>query len=201
LAVTGLVDNKHLKTNDGALPDCELFLTKPLGIGILTTAQKQKKIRPEHLDMAIEAMCTLNQFGFEAAKLEGVVALTDVTGFGLLGHLTEICEGSGVAAEIDVAKVPFLDHVETYLAQGCMPGGTGRNFDSYGHLISTLTEQQKYLLCDPQTSGGLLAVVTQNDVADFKSKALQNGLLLESIGHTQVHMPNAPLVTVVDSRI
>jgi len=201
LAVTGLVENQHLKTNNGAEPECELFLTKPLGIGILTTAQKQKKIKPEHLEMAIEAMCTLNQFGSQVAQLEGVLALTDVTGFGLLGHLTEICEGSGVAAEIDIAKVPFLDHVETYLAQGCTPGGTGRNFASYGHLISELTEQQKYLLCDPQTSGGLLAVVKQNEVAAFKALALKNGLALESIGQTTLQTPNTPLVTVVDSRV
>jgi selenide,water dikinase len=112
-----------------------------------------------------------------------------VTGFGLLGHLLEICEGSGIQAQIEFAKVPVLPHVLDYLAQGCTPGGTGRNFDSYGHKVSTaqdgtLSDTQKMILCDPQTSGGLLAVVSDDAVADFKAMALSAGLALESIGRT-----------------
>ncbi|WP_232023415.1 selenide, water dikinase SelD [Thiomicrorhabdus aquaedulcis] len=199
LAVTGLVNNAHLKRNAGAQPDCQLFLTKPLGIGILATAQKQKKISPEHLELAIDAMTTLNTIGAQFATLKGVTALTDVTGFGLLGHLLEICEGSGVTAHIEFAKVPVLPHVLDYLAQGCIPGGTGRNFDSYGHKVSTangeaLTDIQKMILCDPQTSGGLLAVVANETVAEFKAMALQAGLALESIGFT------APLTAPVNSQ-
>ncbi|MDX1796788.1 MAG: selenide, water dikinase SelD, partial [Hydrogenovibrio sp.] len=164
LAVTGLADNSHLKRNASAEAGCELFLTKPIGIGILTTAQKQQKIKPEELQVAIDAMTTLNRIGAELAKLEGVTALTDVTGFGLLGHLIEMCEGSGIAAQLDFDKVPLLPHVLEYLAQGCTPGGTQRNFDSFGHKASglfgtELTADQRAILCDPQTSGGLLVAV------------------------------------------
>ncbi len=196
LAVTGVVENQYLKTNTAAEPGCELFLTKPLGIGILTTAQKQKKIAPEHLQQAIEAMTTLNQFGTVASQIEGVQAITDVTGFGLLGHLIEVCEGSGVQAEVDFEKVPFLDHVREYLAQGCTPGGTGRNFESYGHKVSPLSEEQKYLLCDPQTSGGLLIAVKSEAVPDFLQAAKAAGLDLQSLGRTVAAEAGQPVVTV-----
>ena len=94
LAVTGLVDNQHLKRNNQAQAGCKLYLTKPLGIGILTTAQKKKLLKPEHQRIAPETMCHLNTIGAEFAKLPGVTAMTDVTGFGLMGHLVEMCEGS-----------------------------------------------------------------------------------------------------------
>ncbi|NPA71191.1 MAG: selenide, water dikinase SelD [Gammaproteobacteria bacterium] len=187
LAVTGIVDNKHLKRNASAEAGCQLFLTKAVGIGILTTAQKQKKIQPEHMKMAIEAMTTLNKPGTDFAKIDGVTALTDVTGFGILGHLIEICEGSDIAAEIEFDQVPILDNVLSYLEQGCTPGGTGRNFESYGHKVTAkggLTETQKMILCDPQTSGGLLAAVREDAVEAFKAVAEQHGLTLEPIGRT-----------------
>ncbi|MBF6058862.1 MULTISPECIES: selenide, water dikinase SelD [Thiomicrorhabdus] len=202
LAVTGLVQNEHLKRNASAEAHCELFLTKPLGIGILTTAQKQKKIQPEHLQMAIEAMTTLNKAGSEFAKLDGVTALTDVTGFGVLGHLIEICEGSDISAQIEFARVPILPHVLNYLAQGCTPGGTGRNFDSYGHKVSgsqgqALTEDQKMILCDPQTSGGLLAVVKPESVDEFKAIAVRYDLQLEPIGRTAPKADSSHVVEVI----
>lgn len=184
LAVTGLVETDKLRRNDTAEPGCQLFLTKPLGIGILTTAQKQKKIAPEHLQMAIEQMCTLNCAGAAFAQLPDVTAMTDVTGFGLLGHLLELCEGSDVAAEIDYAAVPLLPHVKDYLAQGCTPGGTQRNFASYGHKVEKLSEEQKTILCDPQTSGGLLVAVREQGVADFLQVAREQGLELQPIGRT-----------------
>lgn len=202
LAVTGLVDNKHLKRNASAQADCELFLTKPLGIGILTTAQKQKKIQPQHLDMAIDAMTTLNKVGAEFSQLDGVTALTDVTGFGLLGHLIEICEGSGIQAQINFDQVPVLPEVLNYLAQGCTPGGTERNFESYGHKVSAsngaaLSEIQKMILCDPQTSGGLLAVVKSDSIAAFQAIAQAAGLGLESIGRTVKIQPNNAVIVVI----
>ena len=196
LAVTGLVQNQYLKTNNHAQPGCELFLTKPIGIGILTTAQKQKKIHPEHLEMAIETMATLNRFGAIAAKLPGVQAMTDVTGFGLLGHLIEVCEGSGIHAEVDFDQVPLLPYVQDYLAQGCMPGGTGRNFESYGHKVSELTEEQKNLLCDPQTSGGLLIAVESSQVTDFLAEAEKAGLSIKSLGRTLKAEAGQPVITV-----
>lgn len=185
LAVTGLVENKHLKQNNTAEAHCEIFLTKPLGIGILSTAQKMGVIEPNHIEPSIEAMCTLNKVGSEIAKLDGVVALTDVTGFGLLGHLGEICDGSDISATIHFDRVPQLPNVAKYIARGCIPGGNTNNFTSYGHTLGKMTDEQRILLCDPQTSGGLLSIVRKDAVDEFLALTAAAGLTLESIGHTR----------------
>lgn len=184
LAVTGIIDINNIKQNNKANDGCEIFLTKPLGIGILTTAQKRKLIDNEHLNLAIETMCTLNKIGNKLSSLEGVVALTDVTGFGLLGHLSEICEGSNVSAIINYDSIPLLPHVKEYYKKDCIPGGTYNNFNSYGHKIGELTEEQKCILCDPQTSGGLLAIVNKDCVPEFLKVTQEYGLDLKSIGKT-----------------
>jgi selenide,water dikinase len=185
LAVTGLVETKYLKQNNTAEAGCEIFLTKPLGVGILSTAQKMGKIEPGHLDASIAAMCTLNKIGAEIAKLDGVVALTDVTGFGLLGHLGEICSGSNISATVQFERVQQLPNVGRYLAMGCIPGGSKNNFKSYGHTVGDLTDEQRGILCDPQTSGGLLCVVRPEGVAAFKALTAAAGLSLETIGQTR----------------
>lgn len=182
LAVTGLVDKRHLKRNDTATLGCRLYLTKPLGIGILTTAEKKSKLRAEDVGLARDWMCKLNKPGSRFGKLAGVKAMTDVTGFGLLGHLVEMADGSGLSAEIDFSAVPRLPGVEHYLEQGCVPGGTLRNFDSYGERIAPLPEQCKLLLCDPQTSGGLLVAVSPEGEGEFLAVAAELGLDLAPIG-------------------
>ena len=182
LAVTGRVPLDSLKRNDQARAGSKLFLTKPLGVGILTTAQKKKLLKPEHEHIARDAMCTLNKLGAELVKVAGISAITDVTGFGLLGHLLEVCEGSGVQATIEMDKLPKLPHVEEYRQQGCIPGGTHRNFASYGHKAAEISEEQKELLCDPQTSGGLLVAVDPDAVAEFQALVGNYGLQLECIG-------------------
>jgi len=184
LAVTGIVNNENLKQNNTAEENCELFLTKPLGIGILTTAQKQKKIADGDIEPAVEAMCTLNKIGAEISALEGVTAITDVTGFGLLGHLSEICEGSNISACIRFDDVPLLPKVKEYWAMECVPGGTRRNFESYGHNISNMTPEQQDILCDAQTSGGLLCAVRKESVEAFLALTRKEGLELKSIGET-----------------
>ena len=141
-------------------------------------------------------MCQLNKVGAQFALLDGVKAITDVTGFGLLGHLSEICEGSGVAAVIDYNAVPKLDQIDHYLEQGCSPGGAQRNYDSYGHKIGALTERQQQLLCDPQTSGGLLVAVTPEAEAEFLDMAHNNGFELNSIGELTAHSSGQPLVEI-----
>ncbi len=185
LAVTGIADNKNIKRNDTAQEDCEIFLTKALGIGILTTAQKQGKIEDGDIDVAIDAMCTINKIGREISQLQSVTAITDVTGFGLLGHLSEICEGSNISAEIEFNKVPTLKNVKKYREMGCVPGGTNRNFESYGHKISPMSKEQKEILCDAQTSGGLLCIVKKQELDKFLEITSKNGLELESIGRTK----------------
>jgi selenide,water dikinase len=194
LAVTGIVDKQYLKQNDKASTGSRLYLTKPLGIGILTTAEKQAKLRPEDVGRARDLMCLLNKAGSRFGKLPGVSAMTDVTGFGLLGHLVEMADGSGLTAVIDAAAVPRLPGVEHYLAQGCVPGGTQRNFDSYGTRIAPLNDAQKHLLCDPQTSGGLLVAVTPEGEAEFLQAAASEGLSLAPIGHLEAQRDVAVVV-------
>ncbi|KEQ13051.1 hypothetical protein GZ77_21860 [Endozoicomonas montiporae] len=187
LAVTGQVPVKQLKRNNQARPGSRLFLTKPLGIGILTTAQKKKCLLPEHTHIARDAMCTLNNVGAELSKLPGISAMTDVTGFGLLGHLLEICESSHVKATIETRSLPLLHHVDQYLEQGCIPGGTHRNFSSYGHMTSPLTDRQKHILCDPQTSGGLLIAVDENSEEAFHEIVKSFDLNLTEIGRLETY--------------
>ncbi|MDX1666968.1 MAG: selenide, water dikinase SelD, partial [Saprospiraceae bacterium] len=117
LAVSGKVKNDHLKKNEGAEPGCQLFITKPLGVGILSTAQKKGKLKPEHQTLALDSMKQLNRLGTAYAKLPQVKAMTDVTGFGLLGHLNEMCAASDVSARINFADVPLLgeDVLDHYL--------------------------------------------------------------------------------------
>jgi selenide, water dikinase len=196
LAVTGIVENKHLKKNNTAEAGCNLYLTKPIGIGILTTAQKQKKLKPEHERIAPETMCQLNKIGAALGKLDGVKAMTDVTGFGLLGHLREMCDGSGVRAEINYDAVPKLPHVEEYLEMGCSPGGAQRNFDSYGHKIGPVEDSKRKLLCDPQTSGGLLVAVEAGADEAFLATVNAAGLSLQPIGRL-LPPGDGPLINII----
>lgn len=182
LAVTGTIAIDQLKQNNTAKAGDRIFLTKPIGIGILTTAQKKKKIKEEHLTLATETMCQLNKIGAELAEINGVNALTDVTGFGLAGHLREVCEGSGLKAKLDFDKIPLLEHVNEYLDMGCSPGGAQRNFESFGHVLGEVTQRQREILCDPQTSGGLLVMVDDDGLDAFIRITQANGLALESIG-------------------
>ena len=153
-----------------------------MGIGIVTTAQKKGIVTDEHLKIATDTMLILNSLGAAIGKLPYVSAMTDVTGFGLLGHLCEMCEGSGLSAEIEFSKVPKFDFLDQYIQQKSMPGGTTRNLESYGHKISALTDVQKAILADPQTSGGLLIAVDEDKVGDFESFASIKGLTLKPFG-------------------
>ena len=182
LAVTGVIDTEKVKRNASAKSGCRLYMTKPLGIGILTTAEKKGKLKPEHQGLATAAMCQMNSIGSQFSQVDGVTAMTDVTGFGLIGHLIEICEGSNLSAVIFPDKIKTLDGVKDYIAQGCVPGGTGRNFDSYGHKVGILTEEQKAILCDPQTSGGLLVAVDPNSVQTIIEIAKDTGIDLYEVG-------------------
>lgn len=192
LAVTGSVQISNLKRNDQAVAGSVLYLTKPLGIGILATAQKKGILEAVHEDIAANSMIVLNDAGIELAEIDEITALTDVTGFGLLGHLLEVCEGSNVSAEINYSKVPIFEEIHTYLDKKCVPGGTLRNWESYGHKVTLEDEKRRHILCDPQTSGGLLIAVkkeaSQKVAAILKSK----GLFAEPIG-TLIEKSAAPV--------
>ncbi len=180
LAVNGIVDIKNLKQNSTAKAGCKLYLTKALGVGILTTAQKKGILKAEHQNVAPASMAKLNAIGEVIGQLDYVTAMTDVTGFGLLGHLSEMCEGSNLQAEIEFEKVPRLKEIDEYLHQKSIPGGTNRNWASYGHKVGELTERQKHILADPQTSGGLLVAVEANHTTEFEALLKANGILAES---------------------
>jgi selenide,water dikinase len=182
LAVTGVVRKENIKRNDSASEGSLLYLTKKLGIGIVTTAQKRGVVKTEHYDLAVNSMLTLNSFGAIAGTLRYVSALTDVTGFGFLGHLAEMCEGSGLSAEVEFAKIPRFDFLDHYLDQSCFPGGTIRNWNSFGEKIAPMDERKKQILADPQTSGGLLIAVEPAAKNEFEALARSRGLNLEPFG-------------------
>ena len=196
LAVTGVIPTEKVKRNASATARCELFLTKPLGIDILTTAEKRGILKPEHQYLARDAMCQMNLIGAEFSKLDEVKAMTDVTGFGLLGHLKEVCEGSNLRAEVNFADIQTLDGVRDYIAKGSVPGGTNRNFESYGHLISPLTDEQKAILCDPQTSGGLLVAVELQAIEKIQQIANAMNVPLFRVGRLLEMDENRPLIEV-----
>jgi selenide,water dikinase len=182
LAVTGKVEISKLKQNSSAKPGSKLYLTKPLGVGILATAQKQGILEEKDAKIAPDSMMLLNKVGLELANLSGVSAMTDVTGFGLMGHLIEMCEGSEVSAVIDYAKVPIFPESIKYLRAGAIPGGTNRNWDSYGHKLNIPETEQQHILCDPQTSGGLLIAVSDDNIGQVETILKQHHLVAHPFG-------------------
>jgi len=153
-----------------------------LGIGIHTTAGKQGKLSPEHTDIATAVMCQANDVGALLSQVEGVNAMTDVTGFGLAGHLLEMCDGANLDAIIDMPAVPELPGLDDYIRLGCVPGGTGRNIDASGKRLPALSQRQESILYDPQTSGGLLVSVTEQALPKVKRLLIDNGLPSSTIG-------------------
>lgn len=164
LAVTGVVDPHHVVTNAQARVGDALILTKPLGSGIITTAAKGDAAPQGALERAIAIMSTLNRAACEAMVEVGVDACTDVTGYGLLGHLHEMCHASEVGARVSLSQVPILEAVWDLIPEGLVPGGGYRNLEAVASMMTWhkgLPEDAKLALCDPQTSGGLLIAVSQ----------------------------------------
>lgn len=182
LAVTGEVEIKNIKRNSTATEGCKLFINKPLGIGMISSAQKRGLASPEDLEEAIQTMTQLNSLGYELGKLEYVKAMTDVTGFGLLGHLIEMCEGSGVSAEIEYAKVPLLKNIPNYASKMIYPDGTMRNWKNLEGKVEGIGAESLLTLCDPQTSGGLLVAIEPPHENDFISLAKRHHLDVANIG-------------------
>lgn len=162
LAVTGIIDTALIKKNNTIHKGDLLFLTKPLGIGIVGTAVKKGLAEKEHVDLALKLMTRLNTEGVRLAALTEVHAMTDVTGFGLLGHCLEMVDGSGYTARIRIDDVPLIPGIEKYIAQDCIPGGTYRNFDSYGHRLSFSAADNTVIVGIPE--GGTLPDTAQKPV-------------------------------------
>ena len=185
LAVNGMVAHTSLKKNNTAKAGDLLFLTKPVGTGIVNTAMKRGKALPEDLQEAVRWMTTLNRFGEVACRFPDVHAITDVTGFGLFGHLLEMTEDRNLTATIYMDKVPLLKNLDYYLDQFIYPDMTTRNFNSYKDALPGLSARQLFIGCDPQTSGGLLLAVDPSFEKEFLKHCRDQGLgeiVKESIG-------------------
>jgi selenide, water dikinase len=179
LAVTGVVHPKNMKTNSGAREGDLLFLTKPLGVGVLSTAIKRGVLKEGHYNVLIRQLTSLNSIGEEAGRMSGVHAMTDVTGFGLLGHATEMGEGSGVSIELDFAAIKKTEGFDEYVRLQSIPGATARNWSSYGHKVEfekPIDEALIHLLADPQTNGGLLIAVSPGATSELKTLFQKNHL-------------------------
>ena len=180
LSVNGMVEIKNLKQNNTAKAGNFLFISKPLGVGVLSTAQKRGVLKEEHLPVMIGQLTQLNKIGEALGKIEAVTAMTDVTGFGLLGHLIEMAEGSGLSAEISYASLPIAAGVTEYISQRIVPDSTYRNWNSYsaktGFEKGVNVMEAFNLLPDPQTNGGLLIAVDEASVETVKDLFRQNGL-------------------------
>jgi selenide,water dikinase len=197
LAALGLVHPEQVKRNSTAHAGDVLVLGKPLGVGILSAALKKGQLPAEGYRGMIEVTTQLNRVGSELANLSSVHALTDVTGFGLLGHLLEMCRGSRLGARVRMSQVPLLREVPSLAERGFVTGASGRNWDSYGSeviLSDGISRVQQALLCDPQTSGGLLVACAQSSVSEVIAKFRTAGF-----PHAQIigeMTAGDPLVTV-----
>jgi selenide,water dikinase len=172
LSVTGRADPRRLLTNAGALPGDRLVLTKPLGTGLLATALKRGTLDAAHERALVASMSTLNRDASRAALAAGVRCATDVTGFGLLGHLSHVVRASAVGAMIMIDRVPVLPGAAEAWAAGARTGGGGRNATYLESMVSwgAVSEWQRAILVDPQTSGGLLVAVPPDRVAEYVSR-------------------------------
>ncbi|MED4853505.1 selenide, water dikinase SelD [Caldifermentibacillus hisashii] len=197
LAVTGLIHPDQVKTNAGAVPGDKLILTKPIGVGILTTAIKRDLLNDDQISRVTKVMTTLNKTAAELMKKYEVHACTDVTGFGLLGHATEMAKGSRVGLKIRKKQVPILEGARELAEQGVLPGGSKNNYVHVQNMVTfpdTMDQVDRHILCDAVTSGGLLMSVAANDaeqlLADLKSAGLEanliGGVSVEPVGHVIV---------------
>ena len=200
LSVVGLVEPGKQVSNAGAKPGDVLVLTKPIGTGIVTTACKAGVAPPGSVETAVETMATLNRAASEAMIEVGVNACTDVTGFGLMGHLTGMMRASGVSGSITRSQVPVLPGAIELLEQGVAPGGTHRNQAGVADYVDwgkELTDDDRLLLCDAQTSGGLLISVPSDRLEPLLSALESRGVVTRAVvGGVRDGIPGQVSVTL-----
>ena len=184
LVVTGRVEKENLTLNSTAKAGDVLILTKPLGSGIIATAIKKDKAPKSIMEEAVNVMTNLNSGGAKAMNAVGVNACTDITGYGLLGHLLEMCQGSKISATIEFNEIPLMQGVFELAQKGFIPGGTKRNLDHVTPNVNfskNISQEQKYLLADAQTSGGLLISVPKDKAEDLQNLLMENQCLSSSV--------------------
>ena len=192
LAVTGLIDPQKVKTKGGGVPGDKLLLTKPLGVGVITTALKQGITNEADVATAVSSMKTLNKTAAQAAQLANAKSMTDITGFGLLGHAHEMAHLGNVGFQIDFDKLPWLPGAIHYGKAGAFPGGMGRNLDYFQKWVTfgdDVSELMQHMLWTPETSGGLLVVVAPEEVATYQAHCETAVLIGEVIaGNGTIHI-------------
>ncbi len=196
LAVVGTIAPENVVTNTGARPGDVIVLTKPLGIGILTTAIKYERLSADEITSVTDVMASLNRVASEAMLKAGVHSATDITGFGLAGHALEMAEGSGVTLELSLADIPVLDGAEEFAATGIAPGGLGTNRHYFGRRVETSIREgdaRLSLVYDPQTSGGLFIALPEDGIEPFGQAMLKAGVDWWTIGRA-VSAGELPLV-------
>ncbi|GMK45348.1 selenide, water dikinase SelD [Paenibacillus glycanilyticus] len=197
LAVTGLIHPDKVRTNAGSVPGDKLILTKPIGVGILTTSIKKDKLSDEEVQRVTDVMAALNKTAAETMEPYHVHACTDVTGFGLIGHSLEMAKGSGVGIRIHAKEVPVLPRVRELAEEGFVPGGTKNNFAHVQDSITfpdTLDQIGQWILCDAVTSGGLLISVEGSQAEELLGKLKQSGVEAAIIGETVADHPGRIVV-------
>ena len=185
LSVNGIAPIKNLKQNNGGKVGDLIALTKPLGLGIASTAGKRGLLSEEEKAEFIQHMKHVNSIGAEFAKVEGVHAMTDITGFGLAGHLIEMCEASTCSAKIEYENIPILACAKRAVAQFVFPDITTKNFQNIQPKISSLSGEQLLVLCDPQTSGGLLVTFHENSLSELNQLCALHNETLTVVGRLQ----------------
>jgi len=196
MAVTGVISPKEVWTNAGARPGDRLVLTKPLGTGIITTAAMNGRTDAAILSAAVWAMKMLNKEAAEAVRERGANAVTDVTGFGLIGHLHTMMEASGTTAHLQMSAIPLLAGARDLVALGMAPGGTARNLATVGaktHWHADVTGEDQLLLCDAQTSGGLLVSLPEAQTGALVNALQARGVLAAAVIGTVTAKGHAPI--------
>jgi selenide,water dikinase len=186
LSVTGIINNGHIKKNDGAREGDFIFLTKPIGSGVLSTAVKRGVLHESHSAAFMKTMIELNKMGEILGSYDEVTAMTDVTGFGLAGHLIEMMDGCSCSAEIYYSKIPVLEGVREYISNRIIPDATYRNWNGYGKKVEfgegVPVMEAFSLLPDPQTNGGLLITVSSTSEQKVRELLEAEGLYATPIG-------------------
>jgi selenide,water dikinase len=176
LSVNGLINIKNLKQNSTAKTGDLIYLTKKIGVGILATALKRDVLKEEHKEILIAQLTKLNKIGENFGHLSYVTAMTDVTGFGLCGHLIEMAEGADLSVELNYSAVPIIEGVQDYISKMIVPDNAYRNWNSFEKKVSGIGAESFFTLCDPQTNGGLMLTVSADRQKEFERFLSENGL-------------------------
>lgn len=176
LSVNGIIQIKNLKKNSGAKPGDLIYITKKIGVGILATALKRGVLNDIHKTVFIDQLTQLNSLGEKIGNLDYVTAMTDITGFGLLGHLIEMAEGCGASAEINYGDIAVIEGIQEYTSKMIVPDNVYRNWNSYKDKVKDIGAESFFTLCDPQTNGGLMVTVTAEFQEQFEKFLIDNNL-------------------------